>query len=68
MTTWQTTSCSEEMDVTTLEANPEETETVVERLDLFKEEINLENIGSSEDRSGIQRLVVRRRQRANKQT
>jgi hypothetical protein len=57
----ETTSCSEEMDATTLEANPEETEAAVERWDLFKEEINLENIGSSEDRSGYQRLVVRRR-------
>jgi hypothetical protein len=40
----------------------------VEQQDLFKEEINLENIGSSEDRSGYQRLVVRRRRGANKRT
>jgi hypothetical protein len=64
----ETTTCSEEMDATILEANPEETEAAVERQDLFKEEINLENIGSSEDRSGYQRLVVRRRRGANKRT
>jgi hypothetical protein len=52
-TTWQTTSCSEEMDATALKANPEATEAAVERPELFeKEEINLDNIGSSEDRSG----------------
>jgi hypothetical protein len=63
-----TTTCSEEMDATTLEANPEEIEAAVEWQDLFKREINVENIGSSEDRSGYQRLVVRRRRGANKRT
>jgi hypothetical protein len=65
-TTWQTTSCSEEMDATTLEANPEETEAAVERQDLFKEEINFDTIGSSEDRCEHQRLAVRRRRGAKK--
>jgi hypothetical protein len=56
------------MDATSLEANSEETEAAVERQDLFKEEINLDNIGSSEDRSGEQRLAVRRRRGAKKRT
>jgi sirohydrochlorin ferrochelatase len=67
-TTCHTTSCSEEMDATTLEANPEETEAAVEPQDLIKEEINLENIGSSEDRCEEQRLAVRRRRGAKKRT
>jgi hypothetical protein len=58
---------SEEMDATRLETNPEETKAAVERPELFeKEETYAENIGSSEDRSGYQRLAVRRRQGAKK--
>jgi hypothetical protein len=70
MTTCQTetTSCSEEMEATNLEATPEETEAAVERQDFFKEETYSENIGSSEDRSGYRRLVVRRRRGAKKRT
>jgi hypothetical protein len=60
-TTWQTTSSSEEMEATNLEATSEETEAAVERQDLFKEETNFQNIGSSEDRCKDQRQVVRRR-------
>jgi hypothetical protein len=60
-TTWQMTQCSEEIEVTNLEATPEATEAAMELQDLFKEEINLKNIGSSEDRCEDQRLVVRRR-------
>jgi hypothetical protein len=36
---------SEEMVATRLEANPEEPEGAVERQELFKEEINVDNIG-----------------------
>jgi hypothetical protein len=70
MTTCQTEtmSSSEEMEATNLEATPEATEAPVERQDLVKEEINAENIGSSEDRSGYQRLAVRRRRGAKKRT
>jgi cell pole-organizing protein PopZ len=57
-----------EMEATTLEANPEETEAAVERQDLFKEEINLENIGSSEDRCKDQRLAARRRRGTKKRS
>jgi hypothetical protein len=64
----ETTSCSEEMDATTLAANPEETEAVVERQDLFKEETNFDNIGSSEDRCKDELLVVRRLRGPNKRT
>jgi polyphosphate kinase 2 (PPK2 family) len=61
-TTCQTTSCSEEMEATNLEATTEATEAAVKRPELFeKEEANFDNIGSSEDRSGYQRLAVRRR-------
>jgi hypothetical protein len=56
------------MEATSLEANPEETEAAVERQELFKEELNNENVGSSEDRSGEQRLAVRRRRGAKKRT
>jgi hypothetical protein len=38
----------------------------VKRQELFKEETNFDNIGSSEDRSGYQRLAVRRRRGAKK--
>jgi hypothetical protein len=51
---------------TNLEALPEATEAAVERQKLREEEINAENIGSSEDRSGYQRLAVRRRRGAKK--
>jgi polyphosphate kinase 2 (PPK2 family) len=54
----ETTSCPGEMDATTLEATPEETEAPVERQELFKEKLNNENVGSSEDRSRYQRLAV----------
>jgi hypothetical protein len=63
-----TTSSSEEMEATKLEATPEETEDTVERQELFKEEINVDNIGSSEDRCEEQRLVVRRRLGAKKRS
>jgi hypothetical protein len=62
------TTCSEEMDATTLEANPVETVAAVERQELFKEELNNENVGSSEDRCEEQRLVVRRRLGAKKRS
>jgi hypothetical protein len=64
----ETTSCWEEIEATNLEATPDETEAAVERQDLFKKEINAENFGSSEDRSGYQRLAVRRYQGAKKRT
>jgi membrane protein involved in colicin uptake len=64
----ETTSCSEEMEATNLEATSEATEAAVERQDLFNEELNAENIGSSEDRSGYRRLFVRRRRGAKKRT
>jgi hypothetical protein len=63
-----TTSSSEEMGATNLEAMPEETEAAVERQELREKEINFENIGSSEDRCEEQRLVVRRRRWAKKWT
>jgi hypothetical protein len=63
----ETTSCPGEMEVTNLEATPEETEFAVERQELFKETY-FDNIGSSEDRYGEQRLVVRRRRGANNWT
>jgi hypothetical protein len=50
------TSYPEEMDATRLEASPEETEVPLERKELFKEEINIDNIGASEDRCKDQRL------------
>jgi hypothetical protein len=56
------------MDATRLEATPESTEAAVERQELFKEEINLDNIGSSEDRCEEQRLAARRRRGAKKRT
>jgi hypothetical protein len=61
-TTTCQTSCTEEMVATTLEANPDAIEAAVERQELFKGEIYPNNIGSSEDRSGYQRLAVQRRQ------
>jgi hypothetical protein len=64
----ETTSCPGEMDATNLEATLEATEAAVERQALFKKEINFDNIGSSEDRSGYRRLVVRRRRGAKKRT
>jgi hypothetical protein len=57
----ETTSSSEEMEATNLEATPEATEAAVERQELFKEETYSNNIRSSEDRCEEQRLVVRRR-------
>jgi hypothetical protein len=56
------------MEATNLEATPEATEAAVEWQDLFKEEISLDNIGSSEDRCEDQRLAVRRRRGAKKRT
>jgi hypothetical protein len=64
----ETTSSSEVMQATNLEATPEEIEAPVKRQDLVKEEINAENIGSSEDRSGYQRLALRRRRGAKNWT
>jgi membrane protein involved in colicin uptake len=47
----ETTSSSGEMKgATKMEINPDETEAPVERQDLFKEEINVDNIGPSVDR------------------
>jgi hypothetical protein len=57
---------SEEMEATNLEATPEETEAAVERQEIRENEINAENIGSSEDRFKDQRLAVRRRRGAKK--
>jgi hypothetical protein len=59
---------SEEMEATNLEATPEETEAPVERQDLFKEQINVDNIGSLEDRCKEQHLDVRRRRGAKKRS
>jgi hypothetical protein len=56
------------MKATNFEATPEETEAPVERQDLFKEEMNVDNIRSSEDRCEEQRLVVRRRRGAKKRS
>jgi hypothetical protein len=67
-TTWQTTSSSEEMDATRLVATLEETEAAVERQKLIENEINAENIGSSEDRYGEKRLAARRRRGAKKRS
>jgi hypothetical protein len=64
----ETTSCPGEMDATALEADPEATEAAVERQEFRENEINAENIVSSEDRSGYQRLAVRRRRGAKKRT
>jgi hypothetical protein len=65
----ETTSSSGEMKgATKMEINPEETESALERQDLFKEQINVDNIASSEDRSGYQLLAVRRRRGAKKRT
>jgi hypothetical protein len=61
----ETMSCPEEMDATRL-VNPEATEAAVERQELFKEEINIDNIGSLEDRCEDRRLIVRRRLGAKK--
>jgi hypothetical protein len=59
---------SEEMDATRLESTLEETEAAVGRQKLRENEINAENIGSSEDRYGEQRLAVRRRRGAKKRS
>jgi hypothetical protein len=64
----ETTSSSEEMEATNLEATPEETEAPVELQDQFKEEINAENIGSSEDQCENRCLAVRRRLGAKKRS
>jgi hypothetical protein len=49
------------MEATNLEATPETTEAAEERQELFKEDTYSNNIGSSKDRFGYQRLIVRRR-------
>jgi hypothetical protein len=69
-TTCQTemTSCPEEMEATNLEATPGTAEAAVERPELLKEEINVDNIGSSVDRCEDRRLVLRRRRGAKKRT
>jgi hypothetical protein len=59
------TLCPEKIDVTRL-VNPETTEAAVERQELFNKETYSDNIGSPEDRSGYQRLAVRRRQGTKK--
>jgi hypothetical protein len=51
-----------------LEATPEATEAAVERQERFKEEAYFDNVGSSDDRYGDRRLVVRRRRGAKKRT
>jgi hypothetical protein len=56
------------MDATRLESTLEETEAAVERLELFKEETNFDNIGSSENRCKDQRLAVRLRRGAKKRS
>jgi hypothetical protein len=53
------------MKATRLEATLE-AEPVLECQELFKEETNVDNIASSEDRYGEQRLAVRRRRGAKK--
>jgi hypothetical protein len=63
----ETTSSPEEMkDAIKMEINPEETQTAVQCLEFQMEEAGAENIGSSEDRFGYQRLAVRRRQGAER--
>jgi hypothetical protein len=64
----ETTSCPEEMEATNLEATPDETVAAVEWQELREKEINAKNIGSLEDRSGYQRLAVRRRRGARKRS
>jgi hypothetical protein len=64
----ETTSSSEEMEATNLEATPEATEAAVERQKLHENEINFDTIGSSEDRCEDQRLAVRRRRGAKKRS
>jgi hypothetical protein len=61
------TSCAEEMDATRL-VNPGAAEGALEWQELREKEINVDNIGLSEDRCEEQRLVVRRRRGARKQT
>jgi hypothetical protein len=56
------------MEAKNLEATPDETEAAVERQEPFKEQINFDNITSSEDRYGDRRLVVLRRRGAKKRT
>jgi hypothetical protein len=65
----ETMFCPEEMkDTIRTEATPEETEAAVECQDLFKEELNMDNIASSQDRYGEQGLIVRRRRGAKKRS
>jgi hypothetical protein len=64
----ETTSCPKEMDATRLEYTLEETEAAVERQKLRENEINVDNIASSEGRSGHKPLAVRRRQEAKKRS
>jgi hypothetical protein len=64
----ETTSRSEEMEATNLDATLEAAESAVERQKLRENEINADNTVSSEDRYGEQRLVVRRRRGAKKRT
>jgi hypothetical protein len=61
-------SCSEEIDATRLETNSGAAEAAVERQKFRENEINAENILSSEYRSGYQRLVLRSRRGAKKRT
>jgi hypothetical protein len=64
--TEMTSSSGEMKGATKMEINPEETEATVERQGLFKEKINVDNLASSEDRSGYQLFTVQRRQGAKK--
>jgi hypothetical protein len=43
---------SDKVEVRNLEANPKETQAVVERQELFNKEVHFDNIGSLEDRCG----------------
>jgi hypothetical protein len=64
----EVTSCPEEMDATILESTLVETEAAVERQEIFKEETNFDNIGSSENRCKDQRLAARHRRGAKKRS
>jgi hypothetical protein len=68
-TTCQTemTSCPEEMDATRL-VNPQEREPAVEQQKFRENEINAENIGSSEDWCKDRRLIVRHHRGAKKRS
>jgi hypothetical protein len=62
----ETKSCSVEMEVTDLEATPDETEAAVKRQELLEEATNFDTLWSLEDRCEDRRLVLRRRRGAKK--